>query len=79
LVTNITTTYHAIRAAARALDIDKRYIEHFIYLKQDKPVLGRYTFKLNSDDESTNLIHEKVQKTSIAPRKLAGGDESGGY
>jgi hypothetical protein len=62
LETNTTTTYHAIRAAARALDIDKRYIEHFIYLKQDKPVLGRYTFKLNSD-ESTNLIHERVKKT----------------
>ena len=65
LETNTTTTYHAIRAAARALDIDKRYIEHFIYLKQDKPVLGRYTFKLNSDDESTNLIHGRVQKTSM--------------
>lgn len=64
LITNTTTTYHAIRAAARALDIDKRYIEHFIYLKQDKPVLGRYIFKLNSD-ESKNLIHEKVQKTSV--------------
>jgi len=62
---NTATTYHAIRAAARALDIDKRYIEHYIYLKQDKPVLGKYTFKLNlnSDDKSTNLINEKVQKT----------------
>jgi len=67
LETNITTTYHAIRAAARALDIDKRYIENYIYLKQDKPVLGKYTFRLNlnSDDESTNLIHRKVQKTSM--------------
>lgn len=64
--TNISTIYHAIRAAARALDIDKRYIEHYIYLNQDKPVLGRYTFKLlNSKDESSNLINvEKVQKTS---------------
>jgi len=67
LETNITTTYHAIRAAARALDIDKRYIENYIYLKQDKPVLGKYTFRLNLNfnDESTNLIHRKVQKTSI--------------
>lgn len=71
LETNTTTTYHAIRAAARALDIDKRYIEHYIYLKQDKPVLGRYTFKLNlnSDVESTNfssVAHEKpLQKTSM--------------
>lgn len=67
LETNTTTTYHAIRAAARALGIDKRYIEHYIYLKQDLPVLGRYTFKLNlnSDEESRNLIHKKVQKTSM--------------
>jgi len=65
LETNTTTTYHAIKAAARALGIDKRYIEHYIYLKQDLPVLGRYTFKLNSDTESTNLINEKVQKTSM--------------
>lgn len=64
LETNNTSTYHAIKAAARALDIDRRYIEHYIYLKQDKPVLGRYTFKLNSDYASINLIHEKVQKTS---------------
>lgn len=67
---NNTTTYHAIRAAARALGIDKRYIEHYIYLKQDKPVLGRYTFKLNLKsgacaDKSIKLISEKVQKTSM--------------
>jgi hypothetical protein len=66
LETSNTSTYHAIRAAARALDIDKRYIEHYVYLKQDKPVLGRYIFKLklNSDHTNTNLILEKVQKTS---------------
>ena len=66
---NNTTRYHAIRAAARALDIDKRYIEHYIYLNQDKPVLGRYTFKLvnsKSEGESTRLVSvEKVQKTSM--------------
>nr|ATI20588.1 GIY-YIG endonuclease [Ophiognomonia clavigignenti-juglandacearum] len=67
--TNTSTTYHAIKAAARALDIDKRYIEHYIYLKQEKPVLGRYIFKLvnfNSDKQITNLVnYEKIQKTSI--------------
>ena len=46
LETNTTTSYHAIRAAARALNIDKRYIENYIYLKQDNPVLGKYTFKV---------------------------------
>ena len=67
--TDTSTTYHVIRAAARALEIDRRYIEHYIYLKQDRPVLGIYTFKLvnwNSDGESTNLDKEKkVQKTSM--------------
>jgi hypothetical protein len=46
LETNVSTIYNAIKAAARALDIDRRYIEHYIYLNQDKPVLGKYTFKL---------------------------------
>ena len=60
-----TTTYHAIRTAVRILGIDKRYIEHYILLNQDKPVFGRYTFKLlDSKDKSPNLINvEKVQKT----------------
>jgi hypothetical protein len=59
--TNTSTIYNAIKAAARALGIDRRYIEHYIYLNQDKPVLGKYTFKLiNSNDKKI----EKVQKTS---------------
>jgi hypothetical protein len=40
LETNTSTTYHAIRAAARGLGIDRRYIEHYIIFKQDKPVLN---------------------------------------
>lgn len=59
--TNTSTIYNAIKAAARALGIDRRYIEHYIYLNQNKPVLGKYTFKLiNSNDKKI----EKVQKTS---------------
>jgi hypothetical protein len=67
LETNTTTSYYAIRAAARALNIDKRYIENYIYLKKDHPVLGKYTFRLNlkSEGESTNSIHGKIQKTSM--------------
>lgn len=69
LETNASNTYHAIKAAARALGIDRRYIENYIYLKQNKPVLGRYTFKLvnsKSEGESTRLVSvEKVQKTSM--------------
>ena len=56
LETNTTTIYHAIKAAARALKIDKRYIENYIYLKKDKPVLGKYVFKINSDNKITNLL-----------------------
>lgn len=37
---------HPLKGAARALSIDSRYIQNYIYLKQDKPVLGLYTFKL---------------------------------
>ena len=53
---NTTRRYNAIRAAARALAIDKRYIEHYIYLKQKEPVLGKYTFKLvTAKTENLNL------------------------
>jgi len=61
------STYHAIQAAARALGIDKRYIEHYIYLSQDKPVLGKYTFKLINSEEKANPFNApsvKIQKTS---------------
>ena len=65
IITNTSTKYHAIKAAARALDIDKRYIEHYIYLNQDKPVLDRYTFKLLTTKKGkTNFIVKPVQKTS---------------
>jgi group I intron endonuclease len=61
LETNSSTVYDAIKGAARALSIDRRYIEHYIYLNQDKPVLGRYTFKLIN---SNNKKVEKAQKSS---------------
>lgn len=67
LETNTSTTYHAIRTAARALCIDRRYIEHYIYLNQAKPVLGRYIFKLHSSgSESPKSVNvERVKKTSL--------------
>lgn len=46
LETNTSTIFDPIRAAARALNIYIKYIEHYIYLKQDKPAKGKYTFKL---------------------------------
>jgi hypothetical protein len=71
LETGISTVYHAIRFAAKALGIDKRYIEHYIYLEQDTPVLGRYTFKLLNTEEGKNSSilpdlsdFKRVQKTS---------------
>ena len=61
--TKITTNFHAIRAAAKALGIDKRYIENFIYLKQTNPVLDRYEFKLlNEPNNDTSKI--SLQKFS---------------
>lgn len=58
----ITTTYYALKAAARALTIDRRYLENSIYFK---PVLERYTFKLDLDDANINSINKNVQKTSL--------------
>jgi hypothetical protein len=46
------TEYHAIKAAAKALGIDRRYIENYIHLNQTEPVLGRYTFKLVGDPKA---------------------------
>lgn len=44
-VTDVETpTIYHIKSWARHLGIDKRYIEHYIYLNQDKPVLVKYTF-----------------------------------
>ena len=42
---NKKTVYHAVRAVANVLDINKRYIENYINLNQIEPVLGRYIFK----------------------------------
>lgn len=39
------TIYHTVKAAARALNINFKYILNFFYLNQAKPVLGRYIFK----------------------------------
>ena len=64
LDTNTITTYHAIIAAARALSLDKRYIEHYIYLNKEKPVLARYTFKLLNPKSVSLDLGIKVQKTS---------------
>jgi len=46
---NTKTVYHAVRAAAKVLGIDKRYIENYINLNQIEPLLGRYTFKKNRE------------------------------
>jgi len=42
---NTKTVYHAVRAAAKVLGINKRYIENYINLNQIESVLGRYIFK----------------------------------
>jgi len=63
--TNTSTIYHAIKAAARALGIDKRYIEHYIFLNQDKPVLGKYTFKLLDSDGENLTLGQMQPKNSV--------------
>lgn len=66
LETNTTTSYHSVRATARALGIERRYILHYVYLNQDNPVLNRYTFKLlNNNNENSDSVNKQiVQKTS---------------
>ena len=74
LKTNNIFTYHAIRAAARDLGLDKRYIENYINLKQENPVLGRYIFKLSSsalqhpkkiNQKSTSAYAKKIEVTDV--------------
>lgn len=71
LETSTTTSYHSVRATARALGIERRYILHYVYLNQDNPVLNRYTFKLlDYNNENSDSVNKQiVQKTSSpAPR-----------
>jgi len=70
--TGVKSSYHAIRAAARALGIDRRYIENYIYLKQEVPVFERYTFKLlgAAKDISSNTEIE-FDKNSIRKQSSA--------
>lgn len=63
LKTNTITSYHAIKVAARALGINRSLITHFISLKQEKPVLDRYIFKLLKKKNDTNLnLQEQEQE-----------------
>lgn len=72
LETKTSITYLAIRAAARALCIDKRYIEQYIYFNPApcfarRPVLGRYIFKLHSDGgENTKVVN--VERHALHPQ-----------
>ena len=63
MITGIKTTYHAIRAAAKKLGIDKRYIENYIYLKQKNPVFDTYIFKLIEQDSNSNTRIQNSSKT----------------
>jgi hypothetical protein len=64
LRTNTIIPYASIRAAARTLGIDKRYIEHYIHLNQTEPVFGRYTFSLIPDENPNTSNRDRVQKTA---------------
>jgi hypothetical protein len=60
IINNNVTIYHAIKAAARALYIDRRLIEYFLYIDNNKPVLGKYTFELLTN----NNLSSNIQKNS---------------
>ena len=57
IITGVKTIYHAMKAAARELGIDRRYIENYIYLKQKKPVIDKYIF--NFVDGNVNNINKQ--------------------
>ncbi len=63
LETKMNTEYSSIKGAARALKIDSRSIQHYIYLSQDKPVLGKYTFKfVNHENKNSKMVVQKTCK-----------------
>lgn len=65
LITGTKTIYHAIKAAARSLAMDRKYIENYIYLKQENPVFSRYTFKLISEGINDIRIQSCTQKLEV--------------
>lgn len=68
---NTVTEYHAIRAAAKALGIDKRYIENYVYLDQMEPVLGRYSFKKIGGETAVKVSEQSnSQKLEVTDLEL---------
>ena len=57
---NTTTTYHAIRATAKVLGIDKRYINNYFNLNQTEPVLGRYIFRKTGKPAKVNMVTQRT-------------------
>ena len=68
---NKKTIYHAIRVAARELNISRRYIENFIHLNQTEPVMGRYLFKKIGEPEHKIVgIQANCKKLEVTDVKL---------
>lgn len=67
LETKMNTVYSSTKGAAGALEIDSRYIQHYIYLSRDKPVLGKYTFEFvyQEDKKSKMIIPKNTQRIQV--------------
>ena len=65
IISNNIVIYHAIKAAARALAIDSRLIEYFLYINNNKPVLGKYTFELLNNNSSSSKIQKNSQEIEV--------------
>lgn len=66
LLSNQILLFHAVRAAARALNVDRRLIEHHLYINQSKPLLGIYAIELQ--DVSKNMssdVHVQVNSKRL--------------
>lgn len=59
LVTNEITIYQSIRVAARAIGVNDKIIENYLYVDASKPILDKYLIELLSRNNKTYL-----QKTS---------------
>lgn len=69
---NTKVIYHAIRYAAKVLNLNKRYIENYIYLNQTEPILGRFIVKKVGEPVlkklDTQITAQKIEVVDLLER-----------
>lgn len=59
LLDNKVEVFNSIKGTARALNIDHRIINNYIYLNKSKPYLGRYQFIIDKSNITNKSIVQK--------------------